>query len=61
MPVVRSDGELLGVISETDILPKKSGEQRGAGGFMQWLVDPDDPWINRRFDAILPGRRPPWR
>ena len=53
MPVVSSDGEVLGVISETDILPKESGEQRGGGGFMKWLVDPDDPWINRRFDAVV--------
>jgi CBS domain-containing protein len=53
MPVVGSDGQVLGVISETDILPKESGEQRGGGGFMQWLVDPDDPWINRRFDAVI--------
>ena len=53
MPVVSSDGQVLGVISETDILPKESGEQRGGGGFMQWLVDPSDPWINRRFDAVI--------
>ena len=53
MPVVGNDGQVLGVISETDILPKESGEQRGGGGFMKWLVDPDDPWINRRFDAVV--------
>jgi len=53
MPVVSSDGQVLGVISETDILPKESGEQRGGGGFMQWLVDPDDPWINQRFGAVI--------
>ena len=53
MPVVGNDGRVLGVISETDILPKESGERRGGGGFMNWLVDPDDPWINRRFDAVV--------
>lgn len=52
MPVVNSDRNVLGVISETDILPKESGEQRGSGGFLQWLVNPDDPWINQRFDAV---------
>jgi CBS domain-containing protein len=52
MPVVSGDGNVLGVISETDILPKESGEQRGSGGFLQWLVNPDDPWINQRFDAV---------
>lgn len=52
MPVVSSDGQVLGVISETDILPKESGESRGSGGFLQWFVDPGDPWINQRFDAV---------
>lgn len=52
MPVVGGDGTVLGVISETDILPKEGGEHRGSGGFLQWLVDPDDPWINQRFDAV---------
>jgi CBS domain-containing protein len=51
MPVVSSDGEVIGVISETDILPKESGERRG-GGLLQWFLDPDDSWINRRFDAV---------
>jgi CBS domain-containing protein len=52
MPVVSSDGKVIGVISETDILPKESGEQRG-GGLLQWFLDPDDSWINRRFDAVV--------
>jgi len=55
MPVVSSDGRVLGVVSETDILPKESGERRGGSGFLRWLVDPDDPWINRRFDAVTVG------
>jgi CBS domain-containing protein len=52
MPVVSSDGQVLGVVSETDILPKESGAQRGGGGLLQWFVDPGDPWINQRFDAV---------
>jgi len=52
MPVVSADGQVLGVISETDILPKQAGEPRGRGGFLQWLVDPSDPWINERIDAV---------
>jgi len=52
MPVVSSDGQVLGVVSETDILPKESGEHRGGGGFLQWFVDPGDPWITQRFDAV---------
>ena len=51
MPVVDSDGHVLGIVSETDILPKEAGE-RGGGGFLQWLVDPADPWVAARFDAV---------
>jgi CBS domain-containing protein len=51
MPVVDGDRKVLGVISETDILAKESNEPHG-GGFLQWLVDPGDPWIAARFDAV---------
>lgn len=51
MPVVDSEGHVLGIVSETDILPKEAGE-RGGGGFLQWLVDPGDPWVSARFDAV---------
>lgn len=54
MPVVDDDAQVIGVISETDILPKESGERRG-GGFLQWFVDPADPWISARFDAVTVG------
>jgi CBS domain-containing protein len=55
MPVVNSDLQVLGVVSEADILAKESGEHRGGGGFLQWLVDPGDPWITARFDAVTVG------
>jgi CBS-domain-containing membrane protein len=51
MPVVDDDRHVLGVLSETDILAKEGGEHR-SGGFLQWLVDPGDPWIAARFDAV---------
>ena len=51
MPVVSSDLQVIGVVSEADILAKESGEPRG-GGFLRWLVDPGDPWIRARFDAV---------
>ena len=51
MPVVDADGNVLGVLSETDILAKESGEQKNAG-FLRWLVDPADPWVTARFDAV---------
>ena len=51
MPVVDDAGVVLGVLSETDILAKEGDEQRNAG-FLHWLVDPADPWITARFDAV---------
>jgi len=54
MPVVSSDLQVIGVVSEADILAKESGEPRG-GGFLRWLVDPGDPWIRARFDAVTVG------
>lgn len=55
MPVVDSDFQVLGVVSEADILAKEGSEPRGGGGFLQWLVDPGDPWITARFDAVTVG------
>ena len=54
MPVVDEAGTVIGIVSETDILPKESGEGRG-GGFLQWFVDPADPWITARFEAVTVG------
>jgi len=51
MPVVDDDGRVLGVVSETDILAKE-GDEHKSGGFLQWLVNPGDPWITARFDAV---------
>lgn len=55
MPVVDDDGHVLGVVSEADILAKEGDDRRGGGGFLQWLVDPGDPWITARFDAVTVG------
>ena len=54
MPVVNSDLQVIGVVSEADILAKEGDEPRG-GGFLRWLVDPGDPWIRARFDAVTVG------
>ncbi len=54
MPVVDDDRQVLGVLSETDILAKEGDPRRGSG-FLQWLVDPGDPWITARFDAVTVG------
>ena len=55
MPVVDGQRHVLGVVSEADILAKEGDERRGGGGFLQWLVDPGDPWISARFDAVTAG------
>ena len=54
MPVVDDVGQVVGVLSETDILAKEGDPRRG-GGFLQWLVDPGDPWVTARFDAVTVG------
>ncbi|MGZ8688135.1 MAG: CBS domain-containing protein [Gaiellaceae bacterium] len=55
MPVVNGDGHVVGVVSEADILAKEGDDRRGGSGFLQWLVDPGDPWITARFDAVTVG------
>ncbi len=55
MPVVDGDGRVLGVLSEADILAKEGDDRHGGSGFLQWLVDPGDPWISARFDAVTVG------
>jgi CBS domain-containing protein len=54
MPVVDGDRHVVGVVSEADILAKEGDEQK-SGGFLQWLVDPGDPWVAARFDAVTVG------
>jgi len=54
MPVVDADGRVAGVVSEADILAKEGDEQK-QGGFLQWLIDPADPWVAARFDAVTVG------
>ena len=65
MPVVDEAGLVVGVLSEADILAKEGGEQE-RNGFLQWFLDPTDPWVAARFDASpwarrcrLPRRRSP--
>jgi CBS domain-containing protein len=54
MPVVDAEHHVVGVVSEADILAKEGDEQK-PGGFLQWLVDPGDPWVAARFDAVTVG------
>lgn len=55
MPVVGDDGAILGVLSEADILAKETTTEAGRRGFMHWLLDPTDPWIESRFSAVTVG------
>ena len=50
MPVIEN-GRVVGVLSEADILAKEGAEEK-QGGFLQWLLDPADPWLSSRFDAV---------
>ena len=54
MPVVDDAGKVVGVLSEADILAKEGDEQERAG-FLQWFLDPTDPWVAARFDAVTVG------
>ena len=54
MPVVDEAGLVVGVLSEADILAKEGGEQERKG-FLQWFLDPTDPWVAARFDAVTVG------
>jgi len=54
MPVVDEEGRVIGVLSEADILAKEGDEQE-RGGFLQWFLDPTDPWVAARFDAVTVG------
>jgi CBS domain-containing protein len=51
MPVVDGTGRVIGVLSEADILAKEGDEYERAG-FLQWFLDPTDPWVAARFDAV---------
>ena len=55
MPVVDDDRQVLGVISETDILAE--GERRAPRRRLPRVAasTPRDPWITARFDAVTVG------
>src|SRR5919108_5520973 len=56
VPVVNTDGEVLGVVSETDLLAKARAEPPGArGGPLAWLVDPIDIRARRKLSGRVAG------
>jgi CBS domain-containing protein len=54
VPVVGPAGEVLGVLSEADVIAKERTEPK-KGGILKWLVDPADPWLQDRFEATTAG------
>ena len=59
MPVVDEAGRVIGVVSEADILAKEGGEQERQG-FLQWFLDPTDPWVAARFNSVTVGDAMSW-
>jgi CBS domain-containing protein len=51
MPVLNGAGSVVGVLSEADILAKEGAEHE-RGGFLDWFLDPTDPWLEARFNAV---------
>jgi CBS domain-containing protein/predicted lipoprotein with Yx(FWY)xxD motif len=55
LPVVNDDGEVLGVISEADLLVKEAGSTPRRTGLLGWLLDPADPREQLRLEARVAG------
>lgn len=55
MPVVNEDGEVLGVISEADLLVKEGGVAPRRPGLLAWLLDPLDPEAQIKLEARVAG------
>jgi CBS domain-containing protein len=54
LPVVDSDGRVLGVVSETDIVQKEAQEPQPASGLLRWL-DPDSGRLSAKLAAHTAG------
>jgi CBS domain-containing protein len=55
VPVVDTDGGVLGVVSEADLLAKERAEPRARGGPLAWLVDPIEIVERRKLGARVAG------
>ncbi|MFQ5425904.1 MAG: CBS domain-containing protein, partial [Gaiellales bacterium] len=51
LPVVDGDGQVIGVISEWDILAKEQGRPDSRGGLLGRLFDADQEWEQEKFEA----------
>jgi CBS domain-containing protein len=55
LPVVSDDGEVVGVISEADLLVKESGAAPRKRGIVASLLNPSDPHVQVKLEARLAG------
>jgi CBS domain-containing protein len=55
VPVVDDGGEVVGVVSEADILMKERAPAPRRGGVMGWLLQPSDAQTEAKLDARTAG------
>src|SRR5262249_2064309 len=55
LPVVNAEGEVLGVISEADVLVKEARTAPRRPGLLAWLIDPADPRAQLKLEARVAG------
>lgn len=55
LPVVDESGAVVGVLTEADILVKEGGERKKSGGVLGWLLEPSEPWLEEKLDAVTAG------
>jgi CBS domain-containing protein len=51
VPVVDASGEVVGVLSEADIVAKEAKQRHHKRSALAWLLDPVDPWLDDRAGA----------
>jgi CBS domain-containing protein len=51
LPVVNDEGEVVGVVSEADLLVKEGGVTPRRPGLIAWLLDPSDPKEQLKLEA----------
>ena len=57
LPVCDTDGAVVGVLSEADLLVKQGGSPERSGGLFAWLVETAARPISRSFGRTPPARR----
>jgi CBS domain-containing protein len=55
LPVVDASGEVVGVLSEADILVKEGGRHEERHGVLHWLLEPEDPGFEAKLEATTAG------